>query len=205
MSELNVQATVNTALKYVYRGDLLCRVDRVFLTCISCYLVVCILVHFISHSGYSSFCPSPQFLYFWKASKETVKNRSEWMTAFVCVCACACACMCVSTCMKAFMAVVGKHNFLLTCFLHTHTQAQTHGHTHAHAQHLLMAMQVPILILILCDSWSFQMLLVSRGSAFKNHSISSTQLYIQGLYIQVSPPVLWSVPGLGLHLTRCVV
>jgi len=105
-------------------------------------------------------------------------QKRQWRTGvngWQCLCACACACVCVcvcvraractcawicmhvcvSTCMKAFLALVGKHNFLLTCFLHTYTQAQTHGHTHAHAQQLLMAMQVPILILILCDAWSF--------------------------------------------------
>lgn len=73
MSELNGRAIVNTALKYGYRGDLLCRVDRVFLTWISCYLVVCILVHFISHSGYSSLCPSPAILIF----LESIKGDSE--------------------------------------------------------------------------------------------------------------------------------
>lgn len=57
MSELNGRAIVNTALKYGYKGDLLCRVDRVFLTWISCYLVVCILVHFISHSGLKLILP----------------------------------------------------------------------------------------------------------------------------------------------------
>jgi len=61
MSEVNGRAIVNTSLKYGYRGDLLCRVDRVFLTWISRYLVVCILVHFISHSGYTHSAPLLQF------------------------------------------------------------------------------------------------------------------------------------------------
>jgi len=169
MSELNGRAIVNTALKYGYRGDLLCRVDRVFLTWISCYLVVCIwfILSVTPVTAHSALLL--QFWYFWKASKKTVKNQSEWMTVFVCVCVCVCVCLCVCVrararahpCTHVYEGLYGSSR---ETQLSPHMLfAQTHGHTHAHAQQLLMAMQVTILILIFCDCWSFPDAVVVQG------------------------------------------